>query len=452
MKYNTRSDMLAREKIGRLLWKLSTPAIIGMMVHAFYNIVDTIFIGRFAGTLGIGGISIVFPIQMIIIATGITIGIGGASVISRRMGEGDQEGASLALGNIIILSICCGLICFLIGFIVLNPLLILFGANEALLPYSRDYLSVILMGAPMIVFSMASNSAARAEGNAKMAMNTMLLGGILNILLDPVFIVVLGLGVKGAAIATVISITVSCLFLIKYFLSGKSDLLLRLQYMRFRPDMAREIFAVGSSEFVRSVAMSLTSAIFNNTLRSIGGETPIAVFGIMFRVMSLFFMPIIGISQGAQPIIGFNYGAKQHDRVRRGLLLANLSTTVIALIGFLMFFVFSEFIFRIFSSDPELITIGKTALRFFAVGLPLVGYQHISISLFQALGKGRPALFLTLARQVFFLIPMVLILPRFFGLKGVWLSFPVTDVISFFVTFSMVTYTIRNLHLVKGKA
>jgi putative MATE family efflux protein len=451
MEYNTRSDMLAREKIGKLLWKLSTPAIIGMMIHALYNIVDTIFVGRFTGTLGIGGIAIVFPIQMIIIATGITIGIGGASVISRRMGEGDQEGASLALGNIVLLSLCCGLICLVLGLISLNPLLFLFGANEALLPYSRDYLSIILMGAPMIVFSMASNSAARAEGNTKIAMNTMLLGGILNILLDPIFIVVLGLGVRGAAIATVISITVSCLYLIRYFLSGKSELTFRLHYIRFKWDMVREIFAVGSSEFVRSVAMSLTSAIFNNTLRSIGGETPIAVFGIMFRVLSLFFMPMIGISQGAQPIIGFNFGAKQYDRVRKGLRLANLSATVIALTGFLIFFVFSEYIFRVFSSDPELITIGKIALRIFAVGLPLVGYQHIAISLFQALGKGRPALFLTLARQVLFLIPMVLILPRFFGLNGVWLSFPVTDVISFFVTFSMVAYTMRNLHLVKGK-
>lgn len=450
MEIKTRSDMLAREKTGRLLWKLSIPAIIGMLVHALYNIVDTIFVGRFTGTLGIGGISIVFPIQMILIATGIAIGIGGASLISRRMGEGDPEGASLALGNMVLLCLGLGLFCSALGFITLNPLLRLFGANEALLPFSRAYLSVILMGGPLITFSIAVNSAARAEGNARVAMTTMLIGGVLNILLDPVFIVFLDLGVRGAAIATVVSIAVSCLFLLRYFLSGKSELSFHYRFMRIKIGIIREILAVGSSDFARSVAMSLTSALVNNTLRRLGGEVPIAAFGILFRALSLFFMPMIGISQGAQPILGFNFGARNFSRVRKALRLSNVSCTAVALVGFIVFFTFPGQILHIFSKDPELIAIGKLAFRIFIFGLPLVGYQHIAISLFQALGQARPALFLTLFRQVLLLIPLVLILPRFFGLKGVWLSFPVADIISFILTYMMVVYAMRNLSPLKG--
>jgi putative MATE family efflux protein len=382
---------------------------------------------------------------MILMAFGMAIGIGGASIISRRMGTGDQEGASLALGNMVLLCLSLGLFCSILGFLTLNPLLRLFGANEALLPFSKAYLSVILLGGPLITFSMAMNSAARAEGNAKVAMTTMIIGAVLNILLDPVFIVFLDLGVQGAAIATVLSIACSCFFLLQYFLSGKSELTFHYRFMRVKIDMMREIIAVGSSDFTRAVAMSMTSALVNNTLRSLGGEVPIAAFGILFRTLSIFFMPMMGIAQGAQPILGFNFGARQYDRAKKGLRLANINCTAIAIMGFIVFFTFPEQILRIFSDDPELITTGKLAFRIFVFGLPSVGYQHIAISLFQAFGKARPALFLTLFRQVLFLIPLVLILPRFFGLTGVWLSFPVADIISFIITYVLVAYTTRNL-------
>jgi len=351
--------MLAREKIGPLLWKLSFPAIIGMMVHALYNIIDAIFVGHFVGTLGIGGIAIVFPIQMILMAVGMTIGIGGASLISRRMGANDHESSSFVLGNIVTLSFLCGLICLVIGLMAFDAILILFGANEALIPYSRAYLLVILLGSPIIIFSLSSNSAVRAEGNAKVAMTTMIIGSVINILLDPVFIIFLKLGVRGAAIATVLSISFSALFLVLYFFSGKSELKLRLKYLRLKWSFVKEIFAIGLSDFVRSVAMSLTSALFNNTLRSLGGEVPIAAFGIIFRIVSFFFMPMMGIAMGAQPIIGFNFGAQKYDRVREGFRFSNISVTIIAVLGFLILFVFSEQIFGIFTGDPELISTGK---------------------------------------------------------------------------------------------
>jgi putative MATE family efflux protein len=437
--------MLAHEKISKLLWKLSVPAIIGMMVQGLYNIVDTFFVGRYTGTLGIGGTAIAFPIQMILMGIGMTIGIGGASILSRRMGEKDHEGASLALGNMILLSLITGVFCMIIGIAAMEPLLRIFGANDALMPYAKDYIVVILIGSPFITFSMVASSAVRAEGNAKVAMNTLLVGGILNVILDPIFIITFGLGVMGAAIATVISIMASCAFLLRYLLSGKSEIKLDLRHMQLRKETAREIFSVGSSDFARTAAMSLTSAIFNNVLRRFGGELPIATFGIMFRVISFVFMPMIGIAQGVQPILGFNFGARQFDRIKQGFSLANKSTTAIAMLGFLVFMIFPAPILRIFSTDEELIAMGTTATRWLILGLPLVGYQNIGTSLFQAIGKAKPAIFLAFSRQVLFLIPMVILLPRLLGLQGVWLSFPAADLISFAVTYAMVAYEMRGL-------
>jgi len=333
--------MLARERVGRLLWKLSIPAIIGMMVHGLYNIVDTFFVGRFAGTLAIGGIAIAFPVQMIIMGVGMTIGIGGASVLSRRMGERDKEGASLALGNMFLLSLATGIVGLIFGIAFMDPLLRLFGANDALMPTARDYLLVVLIGSPMFTFSMVASSSARAEGNAKVAMNTMLIGAVLNIILDPIFIVVLNMGVRGAAIATVLSVTASCIFLLHYYLwSGKCEITFQPRHLKLKPAMVGEIFAIGSSDFARTAAMSLTSAIFNNILRELGGELSIATFGIIFRVMSFVFMPMMGIAQGAQPILGFNYGSLQFNRVKKSFGLAIKATTMFALVGFIIFLLF----------------------------------------------------------------------------------------------------------------
>ncbi len=437
--------MLASERIGRLLFKLSVPAIIGMVVHGLYNLVDTIFVGQYTGTLGIGGITIAFPIQMIMMGLGMTIGIGGASLISRRMGEGRHEDACLTLGNMVSLAMVTGIVCLIVGFVFLEPLLVLFGATEKLIPISREYIAVILLGSPVITFSMVASSSARAEGNAKVAMNSMLIGAILNIALDPVFIILLNLGVRGAAIATVLSITASCSYLLWYYLSGKSEVTFHLHQLRLKLYIVREIFAVGISDFARTAAMSLTSALFNNILRGLGGELPIATFGVLFRVISFVFMPMMGIAMGAQPILGFNFGAKQFRRVRKGFRLANWSATSISIVGFLIFFIFPAPILRVFSKDPALIEMGTNAMRMLVIGLPLVGYQNIGTSLFQAIGKAKPAVFLALSRQVLFLIPMVVILSRIYGLPGVWFSFPAADFVSYLVTLLMVHREMRRL-------
>lgn len=437
--------MLAREEMGRLLWKLSLPATVGMMVQALYNVVDTWFVGQFTGTLGLGGTAVAFPIQMILIGIGMTIGIGGASILSRRMGERNYEGASFALGNMIMLSLVAGVAAMIVGLTFMEPLLRIFGANAALMPYAKDYIGVILLGSPFITFSMVASAAARAEGNAKISMYMLMIGGVLNVFLDYVFIVPFGMGVMGAAIATVISIIASCIFLLSYLLSGKSEVALKLRHLRLNGATGREMCAVGSSDFARTAAMSLTFAVFNNILRGLGGETPIAAYGIAFRVFTFIFMPMIGIAQGAQPILGFNFGARQFDRVRDGLSLACRTATMIGVAGFAVFLIFPGLIVGFFSNDPKLIETGTIGIRLMALGFPLVGYQNIGTSLFQAIGKAKPAIFLAFSRQILFLIPVVFILSHAFGLPGVWLSYPVADVISFAVTFLMVSREMRRL-------
>jgi len=439
----TRSDMLANEKIGRLLGKLSIPAIVGMVVQALYNVIDTFFVSRYVGTLGIAGTAIAFPIQMILIGIGVSVGIGGASMLSRRMGERDNEGASMALGNMISISIVTGIVCAAAGLIFTEPLLRIFGANDAIMPHAMDYISIILIGSPFFIFSVVASSAARAEGNARIAMFSLVIGGCLNVVLDPIFIVVLKRGVRGAAEATVISVIVSCLFLLHYVLRGKSEVRLKPRHLRMKPAIVTEIFAVGSSDFARTAAMSVTSAIFNNILENLGGEVPIAVFGIIFRVISFVFMPMIGIAQGAQPILGFNYGARQFRRVNDCLKLATRCGTAICCVGFVVFMAFPGQILGIFINPEdehalEVIAMGTTATRWLVLAFPLIGYQAIGASLFQAIGRALPALFLAFSRQVLFLIPMVIVLSNLFGLRGVWLSFPAADVTSFVVTWLMV--------------
>lgn len=437
--------MLAKEKVSRLLYKLSLPSIIGMMVQALYNIVDTIFVGKGVGTLGIGGIAIVFPMHMLVMATAQTIGIGGASRISRRMGAGDPEGAGITYGNMLILAEILGFTVLLVGLVFMDPLLRFFGATEDILPYAEDYFQIIFLSVPLITFALVNGDAARAEGNAKVAMMTMMAGAGLNILLDPIFIFGLDMGIRGAAVATVISVAVSSFLLLIYFTTGRSEIPIGSRYLRLKRGVIQEILAVGSSSFVMAGAMSFTMALVNNTLRSLGGSVEIATFGIIHRMFSLIFMPIMGLAHGMQPIVGFNYGARQFHRVKQGIQKAGMAATVISTTGFMVVILFPETIMGAFTEDPNLLQVGKDALRYCIFGLPLAGLQIIGGGLFQALGKPIQAVILTLSRQVLILIPLMIVLPRFIGINGVWLSFPTADTLSFFLTLSFVLWTMRQL-------
>ncbi len=442
---NEHSQILAKEKIGKLLYRLSAPAMVGMLVQAMYNIVDTIFVGRAVGFMGIAGLTIVFPIQILVMAFAQTVGIGGASIISRSLGSGDLERAHKTFGNIISLVILISASVMLIGGLYLEPVLRLFGATESILPYSAEYLGIILFGTFFFVLAVSCNNAARAEGNAKVAMNTMLISAGLNIVLDPIFIFGFNMGIRGAALATVLAQASMSIYLIYYFLSGRSTLVFKVQYLKIIPNILKETMAIGASSFTRQASASIMVVIINNSLAFYGGDLSIAVFGVVNRLLMFAFMPMFGIVQGLQPIVGFNYGAGKLHRVRRAIQLSVLVTTGMSVLAFLCFMFFPEFFIRLFSSEQELIESGVEAIRIITLALPLVGFQIIGASIYQALGKPLPALVLSISRQVLFFIPMVILLPLYFRLQGIWMAFPAADILAFIVTYFLVRGEMRLL-------
>jgi putative MATE family efflux protein len=435
--------ILGDSNIKRLLFKLSLPATVGMIVMSLYNVVDAIFIGHGVGTAGIAGVALVFPIQMIVGAIGQMVGIGGASILSRSLGANDFEKANKVLGNVIATVAAFSLTITLLGLLYMDELLIIFGASPTLLPYAKEYLFYILLGFFMHSLAMALNNLARAEGKAKIAMTTMLVSALMNILLDAIFIFGLGMGIRGAAIATLISYIASALFLIIYFLSRKSLLRLRFREIRFDFAIQKEIFAIGISAFVRQTATSLLVIILNNTLGKYGGDLSIAVYGVVMRLTMLIFTPILGISHGLQPIAGYNYGAKNYAKTRESVKLAMIVSTCIATVGTLIVLLFPEKLLSIFTTDEALIREGKSALQYMIIAFPTVGFQVIGTTLFQATGKAVETFVLTLSRQILFLIPLVFILPKFFEITGIWLSFPIADILSAILTLALLL-PVRN--------
>ena len=440
--------MLANEKISKLLFKLSVPAIFGMLTQALYNIVDTIFVGRAYGAesiQAIGGIAVAFPIQMIVMAVNLAIGIGGSSRISRYLGEKEQEKADKTFSNQIFLSLISSFLITGVGIYYKVPLLKIFGATDTILPYSLEYVEIILYGTILFSLAVVTNGVARAEGNAKVAMNSMMIAGVLNIILDPLFIFTFGMGIKGAAIATVLAQAVGVIYIAYYFLRGKSTLNFRFAYLYPEGQILKEILSIGVSPFTRNVSNSLMIIILNNLLAFYGGDIAIAVFGIANRLQTFILMPMFGIVQGLQPIVGFNYGARNFGRVRESTKLAILINTSLAVAGFLIIYLFPEQLFGIFSTDAQLIAEGKTAIRIMMLTTPVVGFQIVGGAFYQAIGKAKPSFFLSMCRQILFLIPLVLILPRYLNLFGVWAAFPIADILAVSITLTMIRQEFKLL-------
>ena len=439
--------MLGEERIGRLLLSLSLPATIGMLVQAMYNFVDTIFVGRGVGSMGIAGISISLPVQIFVMAFAQMFGIGGASVISRSLGERDHKKARRAAGNVMVFSVAFGLVMTLLGQFFLDQLLIMLGASEAIIPYAREYLGIILLGSAFFSFGMAMNHVVRAEGKPKIAMAAMLISAVLNIILDPIFIFSLNLGIWGAALATVLSQAATSIYVLFYFLSGKS--LLRISLRSLIPEwrIMRETVSVGLSAFSRQVAGSLLAVVLNNSLVFYGGDIAVAVYGVINRLLMVFIMPMFGVNQGFLPIVGYNYGARKMRRARESVKLASAVTTVIALFSSIVMFLFARQLISIFTDETELIESTIYALRIVILATPTIGVQVIASGMFQALGKALPALFLSLLRQIIILIPLILVIPRFLGINGIWISFPLADLIAFAI--SLVFY-LRELKIFRS--
>lgn len=445
MQQNDKAAFLGTDKLFPLLIKMSVPAIIGMMVGAFYNVADTIFVGRGVGAMAIAGLSIAFPIQMIVHALAKMIGVGGASIISRRLGEKNHEAASRALGTALASGTCIVLAVSGAIAVFRTPILRVFGATETILPYAAEYLDTVLWGFPFIAFSMMGNDLLRSEGRAKTAMGTMLIGMILNIILDPIFIFVFDMGIRGAALATVISQGCSFLWVLLFYVRRRGSVALHSRDLRINVVQLGEMVLLGVPNAVQMAGMSILAMIVNNTLAKVGGDVAISTYGMIHRLLSFIIMPILGLSQGFQPIAGYNYGAKDFVRVKHILLLTAFSAVALASGFYACIRLFPEAFIGMFTTDAELISLAAGALMIMSMAMPIMGLQIVASVYFQAIGKGIHALFLGLSRQFLILIPTVLILPRIYGLNGVWASFPVSDCLSTVITMTVLVFEIRHL-------
>lgn len=438
-------EALGHEPMGKLLLRLSTPSVVGMMVQSLYNVVDAFFVGRGIGPQGIAAVFAAFPIQIAVMAFALLLGSGGVSVISRSLGARDTERAERALGTITSASLAVGVFSASISIFCAEPLVRLLGASESIVPASAAYVRIVALSSPLFSYSIVSNNAARGEGNARLAMFTMLISGLTNVLLDAFLILTLRMGVAGAAWATAISQTLGAAWLAWYYLSGKSVLRLRPECLRPRFSIFVEIVRVGMSGFINQIGVALTIGFLNNTFARYGGDAGMAAYGIIQRTNSLIIMPILGMNQGMIPIVGYNWGAGNLKRVGQALKLSALAATSICCLGSCVLFFFPDRIFSVFSSDQELIARGVTGARFIAFGIVFAGFQILFSGFYQGIGRGVPSLCFSVLRQFLLIIPLVGSLSYLFGLQGAWISFPITDSVAFSLAFLYFWHNGRRL-------
>ena len=445
-----RERMLASAPVSRLLWKLSLPAMVGMFVNGLYNLVDTIYIGHGVGPMGIAGLSVAFPIQMLLGGVGAMLGIGTASVIPRSLGRKDRERASRAFGNDLLAVAVLGSLFFVFGELFTEPILRSFGASGEILAYAEPYMRIIFVGSPLVLFCMSMNNVIRAEGAARVAMFSMVIGAAANIVLDPIFIFGLGMGIRGAAIATVLARCFVVVWVARFYRSGKSLLTLHPRHLVPHLRLLGEILAVGFPALVHHASTSLVFGLMNRTLGFYGGDLAISLLGANNRIIMFSVMPVVGIAQGMQPILGYSYGARRFDRsvevISRSNWLALLTCSGVTVLVLL----FPETLLRLFLSDPEMLNAGATSLRMMVAGFYLAGYNKVAGSIFQALGKPVPSFLLNTARPILIFVPLLLALPRILGVNGVWLSFSLADLLTFVVTVLFVVPQKRALEAEMG--
>lgn len=431
-------ELLAKESIGKLLLKYSVPAIIGMIVNALYNVVDRIFIGNIpgVGSLAITGVGVTMPITTIILGFAMLVGVGATTTISIKLGQGRKEEAAKVIGNAISLAVILSLILTIVGLVFGDVILTKFGASDETLYYAKAYIYIILLGTVFNMVAFALNNTIRGDGNPKLAATIMVIGCVTNIILDAVFIFIFNMGIQGAAIATVISQLVTAVIGLEYYISGKSNLKFDKSSLKLDKQIALKILSIGAAPFAMQIAASLVQVIANNVLKEYGTDLAIGAMATISSVSLMCLMPIFGINQGAQPIIGFNYGAKQEERAQKAFKLSAIVATIILVIAFIAVQVFPEAIIGVFNKDPQFMNISVKGMRIYLLMLPIVGISITGSNYIQSIGEAKTAMFLSLLRQVILLVPFIIILPRTFGLglDGVWIAQPVSDVLTTAVT------------------
>lgn len=427
------SAELGTLEIKKLLIKQSVPASIGILFMSINILIDTIFVGQWIGALAIAAVSVVLPITFFISSLGMAIGIGGSSIISRALGAQNKEKALHTFGSQLMMTLVLAIVSISLGYFFSDEILLLFGANGAIMQPAKEFFLPVLLGVPFLALCMMGNTVIRAEGKAKFAMYAMIIPAFGNIIMDIVFIKFFNWGMFGAALATSLSYFLCFLFILWFFIY-KSELKFNLKHLKPEFTLVKEITSLGFVTFARQGVVSILAIIVNHTLFVHGGEEGVAVYGIINRMLMFAYFPILGITQGFLPIAGYNYGAQNFHRVKETITKSIIVAAVLATIIFVIIFLFAEPIVKVFTSDVEVVKITPHALIIVFAATPIIALQLIGAAYYQAVGKAIPALLLTLTKQGFFLIPLVLILPSYFGIFGVWVAFPIADLLSTVVT------------------
>lgn len=444
---------LGTESIPKLLKQYAVPAIIAMTASSLYNMVDSAYIGQGVGPMAISGLAVTFPLMNLSTAFGTLVGVGASTLISVLLGQRNYSVARRVLGNVIIMNCVIGLLFMAVSLLFLDPILYFFGASEATIPYAREYMQVVLIGNIITHLYFGLNAVLRAAGHPRKAMYATILTVALNTILDPIFIFVLDMGIRGAAIATVISQLVSLIWQIKIFSNKDEFLHFSKDMMKFDYKIAYRSLSIGMAPFLMNVASCFIVILINKGLQTYGdmemaggGDLSIGAYGIINRLSFLFVMVVMGFTQGMQPIAGYNYGAQLYDRVIKVLRLTIICATIVMTAGFLVAMIFPELMVKIFTSDPQLIDLSSKGARLVFLAFPIVGFQIVTSNFFQSLGMAKKAIFLSLSRQLLFLAPCLIILPRLIGVKGVWLSLPISDIISTIVTIFMLRTLLKQFN------
>lgn len=425
---------LGTEKVSKLLWQYALPAIIAMTASSLYNMVDSIFIGQGVGALAISGLAITFPFMNLSAAFGAMVGVGSATILSVRLGQRDYESAGKILGNCVTLNIILGIVFMTVSLLFLDPILKFFGATDNTLPYARDYMIIILIGNAITHLYLGLNAVLRASGKPKISMWCTILTVIINAILDPIFIFVFDMGIRGAAIATILA-QVICLVWQMKILSNKNKLIhFQRGIYRLKSRIVSDILSIGMAPFLMNLCACIVVIFVNNGLLKYGGDLAVGAYGIVNRIGFVFVMICIGINQGMQPIAGYNYGAEKMDRVMKVYYLAMGYATCICVIAFIAGVFFPEICVRLFTHDAELIAISVPAMVLYTCTFPVVGFQVVTTNFFQSIGKAKISIFLSLTRQLIFLLPGLIILPLFFQVNGIWYAIPLSDFLSSLLT------------------
>ncbi|MFV0593660.1 MAG: MATE family efflux transporter [Draconibacterium sp.] len=430
MEQNKSTVALGTENVWRLLLQYAIPSVIAMTATSLYNITDSVFIGQGVGALAISGLAITFPLMNLGAAFGSLVGVGASTLMSLRLGQKDYKTANRILGNVFILNLILGILYSIIVLSFLDPILYFFGASEDTIPYAHDYMVIISLGNLVTHMYLGLNALLRATGQPRKAMTTTILSVVINAILTPIFIYGLNWGIRGAATATVLSQTSMLLWQIKIFSNKNNIVHLKRDTFKLKRRIVLDSLAIGISPFSMNVAASVIVIIINQSLTHHGGDLAVGAFGIINRVMFLFAMVVLGLNQGMQPIAGYNYGARQTERVTRVLNHTILLATGVMVLGFLVGEFFPHAVASVFTREKELIDIAVSGLRIVFISAPIVGFQMVTSNFFQSIGKPGKAIYLSLTRQVLFLLPALLVFPSFFGVKGVWMSMPTADLLS----------------------